>query len=131
MTKTQQQLQETLHIQRMGTAETAVTTGPLRTPWPKHLPIKTPCADKVTDREPWLSNQRVPMAKAEGEANEGENADMENVPNCREQAPLTWQIRPTRTDVPSGECVYPFMQPRKEDDQGACPEVTESSKRTD
>lgn len=40
MTKTQQRLWKTLHIQRMGTAEAAIATGPLCLPFPKHLPIK-------------------------------------------------------------------------------------------
>lgn len=65
MTKTQQQLQKTLHIQRMGTAKPAITNGPLCILWPKHIPIRTPCGDKVTDREPLILNQRMPTARHE------------------------------------------------------------------
>lgn len=63
MTKTQQQLQKTLHIQRMGTAKPAITTGPLCIPWPKHLLTKTLHGDKIIDRKSWLLNQRMPTAR--------------------------------------------------------------------
>lgn len=61
MTKTQQQLWKTLHIQRMGTAEAGTATGPLCLLLPKHLPIKTSCNYTVTGRDQRLSNQRILM----------------------------------------------------------------------